>query len=353
MRVFTIVGARPQFIKAAPVSRILREEHEELLVHTGQHYDHGMSAVFFEELGIPKPDVNLGIGSGLHGWQTGQMMVKLEELIIDYKPEWVIIYGDTNSTLAGALTTVKLQVPLAHVEAGLRSFNRQMPEEINRVLADRCSQALFCPTPTAIKNLSMEGIRDGVYLTDDVMYDALLMFLSRVDEKSVLASLNLKAGEYVLATIHRASNTDDKASLTSVLTCLAISPCPVVLPLHPRTAVAIQQHGLQMPENVRAIEPVSYLQMVALEKSARLIMTDSGGVQKEAYILGVPCVTLRDETEWVETVQTGWNTVVGLDENAVSMAISKQLPQGKQPKFFGDGTAARRIVDILSSINTK
>jgi UDP-GlcNAc3NAcA epimerase len=228
-----------------------------------------------------------------------------------------------------------------------------MPEEINRVLADRCSQALFCPTPTAIENLSMEGIRDGVYLTGDVMYDALLMFLSRVDEETVLTSLNLKDREYVLATIHRASNTDDRANLISVLACLALSPWIVVLPLHPRTARAIQKHGLQLPENVQAIEPVSYLQMLALEKNARLIITDSGGVQKEAYILGVLCVTLRDETEWVETVHAGWNSVVGLDEKTVAAVIQKSVPSGRQAKLFGDGTAAQQIVDILSKNEPK
>ncbi len=348
MKILSIVGARPQFIKASPVSRALRQQHEEILVHTGQHYDRALSAVFFEEMGIPQPDYNLGVGSGPHGQQTAQMLTGLEALMQQERPDWVLVYGDTNSTLAGALAAAKLNIPLAHVEAGLRSFNRAMPEEVNRVLTDHCSDLLLCPTATAVSNLTNEGVTNGVHLVGDVMYDAMLSFLPRVDETAVLARLGVTTNEYVLATIHRASNTADAASLTAVLDCLALSQLPVLLPAHPRTAAALQKWDVALPDNVLLIEPVSYLSMLALEKNACFIMTDSGGVQKEAYLLGVPCITLRQETEWVETAAAGWNTITGVDRQKVAAALASARSDESPPPVFGDGTAAARISSLLA-----
>ncbi len=348
MKILSIVGARPQFIKAAPVSRALRQRHEEILVHTGQHYDQELSAVFFAEMGIPEPDYNLGVGSGAHGRQTARMLTALESLMEQARPDWVLVYGDTNSTLAGALAAAKLNVPLAHVEAGLRSFNRAMPEEVNRVLTDHCADLLFCPTPTAVDHLAAEGISDGVHLVGDVMYDALLAFLPRVDETAVLTRYEVTAGQYVLATAHRAANTDDPARLTALLDCLALSRWPVLLPLHPRTAAALQKFNLPVPDGIRLVEPVSYLPMLALEKNARCIMTDSGGVQKEAYLLGVPCITLREETEWVETAVHGWNVITGLDRQKVAAALAAPRPPAARMPLFGDGTAAVQISQLLA-----
>ena len=349
MKIVSIVGARPQFIKAAPLGRALREKHHEILVHTGQHYDTGMSGIFFEELDLPQPDVNLGVGSGPHGWQTAKMLAGLEELLNKERPDWVLVYGDTNSTLAGALAASKLNLSLAHVEAGLRSFDRSMPEEINRRLTDHCAQLLLCPTQTAVDNLASEGIREGVHLIGDVMCDALRHFLPRVDQKKVLARFELAAGEYVLATIHRPANTDQRETLAAVLDCLAASRWPVLLPAHPRTREALQGFGLATPAIVRLVEPLSYLQMLALERNARAIVTDSGGVQKEACMLGVPCITLREETEWVETVQAGWNSLVGHDPQKAAYALTQPRPAGPAPALFGDGLASPRIVALLES----
>lgn len=348
MKIATIVGARPQFIKAAPVSKALAEAgHTEFLIHTGQHYDHGMSQVFFDELGLPQPDVNLGIGSGSHGRQTGQMLVAIEEQLLAQKPDWVLVYGDTNSTLAGALAAVKLHIPVAHVEAGLRSFNREMPEEHNRVLTDHCSDLLFCPTETAVSNLAQEGITNGVYLVGDVMYDAMCQFLPLAEQTAILEELHLNPGEYRLATIHRASNTDSRENLQAVLNCLALSDLPVIFPTHPRTVASLQRFQLKMPDQVKQIAPVDYLQMLALQKNARTILTDSGGVQKEAYLLGVPCLTLRSETEWVETTRTGWNQVVGFDQSKVAYLLANHKPTQDRPLVFGNGKAAQQICLFL------
>lgn len=347
MKIVSIVGARPQFIKAAPVSASLRQQFSEILVHTGQHYDHGMSAVFFEELGIPEPDYNLSIGSGTHGQQTGQMLAAIEAVLLQEKPDWLLVYGDTNSTLAGAVAAAKLHIPIAHIEAGLRSFNRTMPEEINRILTDHCSRLLFCPTQTAVDNLATEGIRRGVHLVGDVMVDALYYFLPKAEQSPILSQHHLPPGEYVLATIHRASNTDTAEALGQVLTCLAQSQWPVLWPIHPRTAAALQRFSLTPPANVRLIPPVGYLEMLALEKNARFILTDSGGVQKEAYILAVPCLTLREDTEWVETVAQGWNLLVGTDAEKVSEALARPRPDTSPPPVFGDGAAAAQIAQHL------
>ena len=305
MKVITVVGARPQFVKAATVSRAFAQTEglQELIVHTGQHFDPSLSEVFFEELGIPEPKYNLGIGGGTHGQNTGRMIEAVESVLIEEKPDWVLVYGDTDSTLAGALAAVKLHIHVAHVEAGLRSFNRRMPEEINRVLTDHAADLLLAPTPAAVENLRREGLPEArVRWVGDVMYDAALHFGRLADHASTaLESLGLEPCGYVLATVHRAENTDDPARLEAVFEGLfrVAAELPVVLPLHPRTRKALERLGWleRAREQLRLIEPVGYLDMVALEKNARLIATDSGGVQKEAYFFGVPCVTLRDETE--------------------------------------------------------
>ena len=348
MKIVSIVGARPQFIKAAPVSATLRQQFNEILVHTGQHYDDGMSAVFFQELGIPEPEYNLGIGSGSHGQQTGQMLAAIEAVLHQEKPDWLLVYGDTNSTLAGALAAAKLHIPIAHIEAGLRSFNRTMPEEINRVLTDHCSTRLFCPTQTAVDNLATEGIHQGVHLVGDVMVDALYYFLPKAEQSPILNQQQLTPQAYVLATIHRASNTDSPEALAQVLACLEQSSWPVVWPIHPRTAAALHRFALTPPTNVRLIPPVGYLEMLALEKNARFILTDSGGVQKEAYIFAVPCITLREDTEWVETVAQGWNTLTGADEARVREALARPRPDTLPLPVFGDGAAADKIAYHLN-----
>lgn len=351
MRIVTIIGARPQFIKAAPVSRAIRRRNEEILVHTGQHYDENMSDVFFRELDIPLPDYNLAIGSGTHGWQTGHMLIAIEEILLDKKPDAVLVYGDTNSTLAGALAASKLLIPLAHVEAGLRSFNKAMPEEQNRVLADHISDLLFCPTQTAVNNLANEGIKRGVYNTGDVMYDAVLYNKDIALNKSdVLARFGLKPKEYILATIHRAENTDDKDRLSAILGAFSRCGRKIVFPVHPRTRKYISEYRLAIAKNILLIEPVGYLDMLVLENGAAKIVTDSGGVQKEAYFLGVPCITAREQTEWVETIEAGWNVLVGSDEEAILDAIVNFAPSGKRPAYFGDGNAASRIAEVMDGM---
>jgi UDP-GlcNAc3NAcA epimerase len=356
MKVVTVVGARPQFVKAAPVSQALRKEHTEVLVHTGQHYDYGMSQVFFDELGMPEPDINLGVGSGSHGRQTAEMLIGLEEVLLAERPDWVLVYGDTNSTLAGALAAVKLHIPVAHVEAGLRSFNRTMPEEHNRVLADACSDLLFCPTQTAVDNLARAGIAHGVHLVGDVMYDAALQHgaLALLSSR-ILERLDLTAGQFALATIHRPYNTDDPSRLREILAALAALDMPVVFPIHPRTRDLLAQVGNPQSaiRNPQSVEPLGYLDMLMLEQNAALILTDSGGVQKEAYFFGVPCVTLRPETEWVETVAAGWNRLAWGDAAAVLEAARGPWPSEPPAPIFGDGHAAEHIVEILSVARTE
>ncbi|MBP2144654.1 UDP-N-acetylglucosamine 2-epimerase (non-hydrolyzing) [Methanofollis sp. W23] len=348
MKILTVVGARPQFIKCAPVSRALRKEHEEVLVHTGQHYDREMSDLFFEELGIPRPDHNLGIGSGTHGHQTGAMLAGIEDLILQEEPDCVLVYGDTNSTLAGALAAAKLHVPVAHVEAGLRSFDRRMPEEINRVLTDHCSDLLLAPTRTAVENLASEGITRGVHLTGDVMVDALLDHAEQARRSSFLDDLGLTAGEYRLATVHRAENTDDPEKLTAIVRALT-EIGNIVLPCHPRTEKMLKSFWLweEANEGIRIISPVGYLEMLALEAGAAQILTDSGGVQKEAYVLGVPCITMRESTEWVETVQDGWNVLVGSDYGAIVRAAREFVPEKERSDVFGKGDAAAVIARVI------
>lgn len=357
MKIVTIVGARPQFIKAATVSRELEKypEHKEIIVHTGQHFDQNMSDVFFAELCIPRPKYNLHISGGGHGEMTGRMLGEIEKVLLAEKPDWVLIYGDTNSTLAGSLAAVKLHIPVAHVEAGLRSFNMRMPEEVNRILSDRISSLLFCPTDTAVRNLRDEGLVAGVHNVGDVMYDAALYYKARASELSdALDRLGLTPKNYALATCHRAENTDDLDRLREIVVGLAdvAERMPVVFPLHPRTRKVIDSSGLKGAlDSLIVVPPLAFLDMIALEQSAAVILTDSGGVQKEAFFYRVPCVTMRDETEWVETVSLGWNRLVGASRtgihNAVENALENKADTAASP--FGDGRAAAAIVAHLFS----
>jgi UDP-N-acetylglucosamine 2-epimerase len=357
MKIATIVGARPQFIKAGPISKALQTAGMvEYLIHTGQHYDYGMSQVFFEELELPEPNINLAIGSGPHGRQTGQMLAKIEEVLLAQKPDWVLVFGDTNSTLAGALAASKLHILVAHVEAGLRSFKRAMPEEINRVVTDHLSELLFCPSDNAVKNLAQEGISKGVHIVGDVMADALHHAATLAPKKSrILDNLRLLPKRYCLATVHRAENTDNPQRLAGILCALSriAKTESVVFPVHPRTRkrLADMTHpegcGYTMPSTLRLIDPVGYLDMVQLTQNSRCVLTDSGGLQKEAYWLGVPCVTLREETEWIETTQNGWNRLVGCNtERIVSAAQSDDWPDDRPP-LYGNGNAALCIASLL------
>lgn len=359
MRILTIVGARPQFVKAAVISRAINEwnaiagnaQIEEVLVHTGQHHDQNMSQVFFDELSIRHASINLQISGGLHGDMTGKMLGEIERVILDTQPDWLLVYGDTNSTLAGALAAAKLHVPVAHVEAGLRSFNRRMPEEINRVVTDHLSQLLLCPTSTAVDNLRAEGIRNNVFNVGDVMYDASLFYRERAERSSrVLQRFGLKSKTYVLCTCHRAENTDDPARLKSILYALQkiSAQHPIILPMHPRTAQAVQHNNFgALLKGLQVVEPVSFLDMIQLEANARTIMTDSGGVQKEAYFFGVPCVTLREETEWVETVSTGWNQLAGFEQRSIAEAFEAAISQTERPILYGEGKAGEDILTLL------
>lgn len=355
MKIATILGARPQFIKAAPVNKALYAKgYKELIIHTGQHYDDDMSAVFFRDLELPAPDYNLGVGSGSHGQQTGQMLIRIEEVLLAEKPDCALVYGDTNSTLAGALVACKLKIPLAHVEAGLRSFNRQMPEEHNRVLTDHCSDLLFCPTQTAVNNLAREGIIKGVHLVGDTMYDAVLQFSEIARRRStILQDLGLKPKSYLLATVHRPYNTDVSENLSNILTAFLEIREPIIFPIHPRTRQRMAEFGFENSKsetrNVQFIDPVGYLDMLTLEENAKLILTDSGGMQKEAYFLGVPCITMRSETEWLETVEAGWNMVVGADREKIINAFRCFKLDNLRPAFYGDGRAAEKIIQCLTA----
>jgi UDP-GlcNAc3NAcA epimerase len=346
VKAISVIGARPQFVKAAPVSRALRAlDVEETLLHTGQHYDDSMSKVFFDELQLPPPDINLEVGSGSHGSQTARMLDRIEQVLLENRPDWVIVYGDTNSTLAGALAAAKLNIPVGHVEAGLRSFRRGMPEEINRVLTDHVSDLLFCPTTTAVEHLSSEGITKGVELVGDVMVDSLDAIRPRL-HSDVAADLGVSSVYYV-ATLHRAENVDDPDRVRRALNVLAVTDGPVLLPLHPRTAASLSRFAMTVPPNVRTIRPVGYVDMLSLVAGAEAVLTDSGGLQKEAVLLGTRCLTLRDETEWPETLAGGWNTVVGLDVELAASVLSGPRPTGRVTGF-GDGHASERIARLLT-----
>lgn len=351
MKIISVVGARPEFIQATPVSRALRKRHREILVHTGQHYDYKMSQTFFDELGIPAPEYNLEVGSGSHAGQTAEILVRFEEVVQQEKPDIIIIRGDTNSTLAGALVASKLHIPVVHIEAGERSYDRRMPEEINRLVADQLSSAYFCVSQTAVKQLAREGITENVFWVGDVMLDANLANRPLARRKStILSDLRLAPGSFGLVTVHRAANTDDPARLGNIVAALNQVGETVVFPVHPRTRGALEKLDVQFAENVRVIEPVSYYDMMALEENARIIATDSGGVQREAYFMQKPCLTLRDETEWTETVHVGWNKLVGVDVDLIALEWKTFAPPAEQPPIFGDGTAGEKIAQQLDQL---
>jgi UDP-N-acetylglucosamine 2-epimerase (non-hydrolysing) len=352
MKIASIVGARPNFIKCAPLSKELRKEFDEVIIHTGQHYDYEMNKVFFDELKIPEPDYHLGVGSGSHGEQTGEMLKRIEEVLLEQKPELVLVFGDTNTTLAGALAASKLHITVGHIEAGLRSFDKRMPEEINRALTDHCSDLLFCPTETAVENLKREGINKGVYLTGDVMVDALKENIEIADKKSmILDLLSLKQKEYYLATIHRPENTDAFNKLKNIVDAFC-EIGNIVFPCHPRTEKLLIQFELwdKLTKKVKVIKPVGYLDMLMLEKNAKKILTDSGGIQKEAYILKVPCITLRQNTEWVETIEDGGNVLVGASKEKIVRMANDFEHKGEQRAVFGDGDASKKIVEGIKEV---
>jgi len=357
MKIITIIGARPQFVKAAMVSRAIINHNrnnnppvEEYLLHTGQHYDKNMNAVFFEQLVIPRPTWLLDCGGGSHAEMTARMLIEIENVLHENRPDYVLVYGDTNSTLAGALAAAKLHIPVIHVEAGMRSFNRQMPEEINRVLTDHLSVYLFCPTQVAIQNLTREGITEGVFHVGDVMYDAALTF-SKIAEKSsnILSDLHLETKSYYLCTVHRAENTDNRERLSQIMEALieiALPECPVIMPLHPRTKKYIDSLQIESNNAFRLIEPVDYLDMIMLEKHAKTILTDSGGVQKEAYFHRTPCITLREDTEWVETIAAGWNQLAGYRKENILLCLTKNIKHSVIEEY-GNGHAADKIIQTL------
>ncbi len=348
-RFLSVVGARPQFIKAALLSKELRKGSEEVLVHTGQHYDVELSDYFFQCLEIPRPDYNLGVGSSSHAKQTGEMLPALEKTIIREKPEMLITYGDTNSTLAAALAAVKLGVGIAHVEAGLRSYNRSMPEEVNRLLTDHLSELLFCPTKASVSNLKKEGITKGVHLVGDVMYDLALKYRPVAQERQTHKRYNLRAKEFVLVTVHRPSNTDNEKNLSGIVDALVECGSPVVFPAHPRAEKYLRKYGLyeKLGEKATILKPQDYFDFASLLLNCKKVVTDSGGVQKEAYFYSKPCITLREETEWVETVKDGWNVLVGNDTRKIIKAIREFEPKGKRSDHYGKGNAVGKISEIL------
>jgi UDP-N-acetylglucosamine 2-epimerase len=349
VKILTVVGARPQFVKAAVVSRTLRLQHTELLLHTGQHYDDLMSAQFFRELDLPAPDIELHVRSAMHGEQTGRMLMGIEQAIVDHQPDRVLVYGDTNSTLAGALAAAKLQVPVAHIEAGLRSFNRRMPEEINRIVTDQLADLLFCPSMVAVTNLQREGITAGVHLVGDVMAEAVRQFAPSAERAAaIVESLGVRPNAYFAATVHRAENTDDPDRLRAIVAGFSGVGAPVVFALHPRVRKALAETRVALPENVLPVDPVGYVEMLALVRQARAVLTDSGGLQKEAYWLGTPCVTLRDETEWVETVAAGWNHLSGSNaDRIIAVAANVERPSARPP-LYGEGEAVARVCEHLA-----
>lgn len=351
MKIISVVGARPEFIQAAPLTRALRAlpNHQEVLVHTGQHYDYLMSQTFFDELGIAAPDYNLEVGSGSHGQQTARILAQMETVLLEERPDLVIVRGDTNSTLAGTLAASKLHIPIAHIEAGERSFDRRMPEEINRLMTDCVADLHFCVSQAAVSHLAAEGITGSVSWVGDVMLDVMLQNKPIAHRKSdILARLELRPGAYTLVTIHRAANTDDPARFKQIVQAMNQVSEPIIFPAHPRTQKIIAHLGLEFGPQVKLIDPVSYFDMMILEEHARLIATDSGGVQREAYFLGLPCLTLRDETEWMETVEVGWNKLVGVEPERILDAWFNFSPPLEHPPLFGDGTAGQRIAQILN-----
>lgn len=353
-KIISIVGARPQFVKIAPIATIAQKKFNHIVVNTGQHYDYLMSSVFFKQLFIPKPKYNLGVGSGTHAVQTGKMLIRLEKVLYSEKPHLVLIYGDTNSTLAGALVASKLNIPFAHIEAGMRSFNRSMPEELNRIVADHLSSVFFCFTKTAVHNLKFEGLNKNIHLVDDIMFDTLYNILRRLTlPPKIFKRWQLKDKQYSLLTIHRAENTDNKANLYSIFQALRTSKQKIIFPVHPRTRRALKKYKLFFlleNSNIILTPPVSYIDMIELEKHAKIIITDSGGVQKESEFLGVPCITLRKETEWVETVEGGWNTLVGCSETKILNAINNHAKIDRRRRIsYDQNRASKAILHIIDS----
>ena len=350
MKITSVVGARPQFIKLAILSKELRENHNEIIIHTGQHYDDNMSRYFFEEMQIAKPDYNLNIGSGSHGKQTAEMLIGLEDIFLHQKPDVVITFGDTNTTLATGLAATKLNIPVAHVEAGLRSHNREMPEEINRILTDHISDYLFAPTLNAMENIKSENLYGKPFLVGDVMYDSLLYYGKIAEQKSrILKNLKLKQKEYILLTLHRPYNVDNIQKLQNIFSALKQTKRFIVLPVHPRTCKMIESTNTIIPENISIIEPLGYLDFIFLQKHSEKIITDSGGIQKEAYLNGIPCITIRPETEWIETVKAGWNVLVGDKMDQLIENCLHFKPSHNRPRYFGDGDSSKKIISILES----
>ena len=354
MKIACVIGVRPEFIQAEPVINNLRK-HDVILVHTGQHYDYELSKVFFNELDIPEPNYHLDVGSGLHGHQTGEMLKRIEDVFIKEEPDSVLVFGDTNTTLAGALAAVKQQIPLAHVEAGLRSFDRRMPEEINRVVVDHVSNMLFAPTNTAVINLSKEGISEYVYNTGDVMYDSLLQKTDSIkNNRDILEEYHLQSKNYFLMTLHRSENTKSFQNLKNILLAINESGEQFIFPIHPRTKKFIEKYSmsslLDKMDNIRIIEPLGYLNFLRILYGARKVLTDSGGIQKQAFMLGIPCITLRENTEWVETVEMGWNILVGTDKEKIKKMINIFSPQGERSRAYGDGSASKKISEILTTM---
>ena len=350
MKIISVVGARPQFIKLAILSKELRENHNEIIIHTGQHYDDNMSRYFFEEMQIAKPDYNLNIGSGSHGKQTAEMLIGLEDIFLHQKPDVVITFGDTNTTLATGLAATKLNIPVAHVEAGLRSHNREMPEEINRILTDHISDYLFAPTLTAMENIKSENLYGKPFLVGDVMYDSLLYYGKIAEQKSrILKNLKLKQKEYILLTLHRPYNVDNIQKLQNIFSALKQTKRFIVLPVHPRSRKMIESTNTIIPENISIIEPLGYLDFIFLQKHSEKIITDSGGIQKEAYLNGIPCITIRPETEWIETVKAGWNVLVGNKKDQLIENCLNFEPSHNRPRYFGDGNSSKKIISILES----
>ena len=355
MKIASIVGARPQFIKLFPLSREIRKEHEEVIIHTGQHYDENLSEIFFDQLEIPDPDHNLGVGSGTHGRMTGEILIRLEKVLIEEEPDLVIVFGDTNSTLAGALASVKLHIPTAHVEAGLRSFNRRMPEEINRVATDHLSDILFSPTATGTANLRNEGLVENVFTVGDTMLDAFLEIQPVVERyANIVQELDLESGGFQLLTLHRQENTDSIENMRAIFDSIIRSGRKVIFPAHPRAVKYLSSYGILdriETSNIKLIPPVGYVDFLSLLVHAEKVLTDSGGVQKEAYFAHTPCITLREETEWIETVNDGWNVLVNTDEQRIIDSIRHFSPHGPvRLSSFGDGNAARSIVQVLSDL---
>ena len=349
MKILSVVGTRPEFIQAMPVGRAIRTDHQEILVHTGQHYDYLMYQKFFDELDIPTPDYNLNSGSGSQNQQVVKIMLGMEEVVLKEKPDLVIVRGDTNSTLASALVTSKLNIPFAHIEAGERSFNRRMPEEINRLVVDCLADLHLCASQAAEKNLAAEGIKDSVHWVGDVMLDALLFSLPVARARSnILEKLHISPQHYGLATIHRAMNTDEPQRLRKILDAFNLVSETIILPIHPRTRKVLSKINVNLENHIHIIEPVGYFDMLVLEENARLIATDSGGVQREAYYLGIPCLTLRGETEWVATIETGWNKLVGADQKLIQNNWFSFIPPADHPPIYGDGTAAQHIAKLIN-----